>query len=131
MTVTPILAFLLAAAAPSPPVQPPAQVGECRTLRGRAFLANGTPSVRMWVVGTRRILGVVQQDESYGDLPAPLRHAWDRSGGERWHTDVYGNFTVCAVTRSRPGHMQMVRIAGARNLLARPREQRAPGGPRP
>src|SRR3712207_5329027 len=111
MTLASLLAFsLLAAIGSADSAQLPAQVGDCRTLRGRAFLANGTPSVRMWVVGTRRILGVTQQDESYDELPVALRLAWDRSGGERWQTDVYGNFTVCAVTRSRPGHMQMVRI---------------------
>ncbi|HEX8669244.1 MAG TPA: hypothetical protein VF727_12825 [Allosphingosinicella sp.] len=118
---TVILPALLLATAPPPPVQLPPRPGECRTIRGRAFLTNGSPSVRIAVVGTKRILGVVQQDLTYGELPAPLRRAWDSRGAAAWQTDVFGDFTVCAVTRSRPGRMQLVRIAAARKLNSRSR----------
>ena len=85
-------------------------------------LWNGTPSVRIWVVGTRRILGVVQQDETFDDLPANIRQVWDAKGDEAmWNTDLFGDFRVCAVTESRPGWMQMVKVEQARGLRVQPR----------
>src|ERR1700754_4715838 len=43
----------------------------CRTVHGRISAANGNPSIRIWVVGTKRMLGVGSQDDlSLNDLPA-------------------------------------------------------------
>jgi hypothetical protein len=95
----------------------------CRTVHGRMSLANGTPSVRIWVIGTRRILGVVQPNERFDDLPANVRAIWSRGGDEvMWATDLYGDFRVCPVTPSRPGRMQMVTLVSATGLVARRRE---------
>jgi hypothetical protein len=85
------------------------------------FMANGTPSVRIWVVGTRRILGVVQQDESLNDLPANIRRAWHVHGDEAmWASDLYGAFTVCGGV-SRPGRMRMVSVREGSQLQVRVR----------
>lgn len=65
----------------------------CRTVRGRMFLSNGTPSVRIWIVGTHRVLGVIQQDESFGDLPANIRQLWDSHGDiAMCSTYLFGDF---------------------------------------
>ena len=34
-------------------------VGECFEFHGRMFVSNGTPGVRIWPVGTKRLLGVL------------------------------------------------------------------------
>src|SRR5438094_9241540 len=48
-------------------------VGPCFTVRGRMYAANGSPSYRIWVVGTRRILGVHEGvGASACVVPAPL-----------------------------------------------------------
>lgn len=95
---------------------------DCRTVRGRMSLANGTPSVRIWVVGTHRVLGVVQQDESFGDLPANVRHLWAAHGDDAmWSSDLFGDFRVCPVAVNKPGHMQLVRLNEATRLTVRPR----------
>jgi hypothetical protein len=111
-----IAALCAIAASPATASEP------CRIVHGRMSLANGTPSVRIWVVGARRVLGVVQQDESFDDLPANIRHLWAAHGDEAmWSSYLFGDFHVCPVTKSRPGRMQIVRVEGATNLRIRPR----------
>jgi hypothetical protein len=81
------------------------------------FLANGAPSVRIWVVGTHRILGVVQQGERFDDLPAEIRTAWSADGeAAMWERPLFGDFRVCPLTPSRPGRMQSVHVEGGRRL---------------
>jgi hypothetical protein len=95
----------------------------CRTVHGRMSLANGTPSVRIWVIGTHRVLGVVQQDESFENLPAAIRAVWSTKGDDAiWATDLYGDFRVCALTARRSGRMQMVVVTSGTRLVGRPRE---------
>ncbi len=96
--------------------------GGCGTVHGRMTLWNGTPSVRIWVVGARRVLGVVQQDERFDDLPANIRRLWAAHGNDAmWSSDLFGDFALCPVTRSEPGRMQLVRVVGATSLHVRPR----------
>lgn len=111
-------ADLAPAAAPIPPCRAhPDLVGPCRTVHGRLFFANGTPSKRIWVVGTRRILGVSERPSSGGEglegLPANLRAAL---AGHPFGIRLYGDFEVCPFTRQRPGWMQFVCVARATRL---------------
>ena len=86
------------------------------------FLANGTPSVRIGVIGARRVLGVVQPHEAFSDLPANIRTLWNAKGDEAmWRSDLVGDFRVCPVTRARPGRMRMMTLKSAQNLRLRPR----------
>jgi hypothetical protein len=112
-----LAALLLALAA-----QAAAASESCRTVHGRMDLWNGTPSVRIWVIGTHRVLGVEQRDEKLDDLPAEVRRIWSGKDPETdWRTSIYGDFTVCPVAAYQPGRMQHVRLAGAQHLSARPR----------
>jgi len=124
--IVPLLALLVAelAEARPPPLcrAHPERVGACRTVHGRLFVANGTPSTRIWVVGTRRILGV---REYYGPdggevvaVPAGVRRAL---GSNPFLTQVYGDFEICPLSRQRRGWMQSVCVASARRLHARRR----------
>ena len=109
------MAILLTAA-------PPHTSPTCRTVHGRMALWNGTPTVRIWVVGTRRILGVAQQDEAFDRLPASVRKLWDGKNPDAdWSTVIYGDFKVCALAPGRPGRMQEVEVMDARRLVLRPR----------
>ena len=84
-------------------------------------LSNGTPSVRIWVVGTSRVLGVVQQDERFGDLPANVRNLWAAHGNEAmWASSLFGDFRVCPITKSKPGRMQLVSLKEATSLRLQP-----------
>jgi len=95
-------------------------LGGCHHVRGKMFLANGTPGVRIWVVGTRRVLGVTQQDESLEKLPQNIRDAWhDRNGARDGGVDLYGDFEVCPLAAQHAGRMQPVWVRSSRNLVAR------------
>ncbi len=94
----------------------------CRVVRGQLFLTNGTPSVRIAVTGTRRILGVIQQDQTINQLPvspALLKRLLNQKPNE--DLAIYGDFNVCAITKSVPGVMQMVRVKSASGLVVKPR----------
>jgi hypothetical protein len=89
------------------------RVGDCREIRARVTYANGNPSVRIWPIGTQRILGVRESDPPL--LPDELarRLSWDHA--------VYGSLRVCPLVKERPGHMQIVCVASAQDLAVRPK----------
>ena len=88
----------------------PGVVDRCRTVHGRLFVSNGTPSMRMWPVGTQRILGVLPSEEEL--VPDVVkRHA-------NFETRLYGDFEVCPFTREKAGEMQFVCVESASNLVA-------------
>jgi hypothetical protein len=86
----------------------------CFSVRGRLAIGNGTPSCRIWIVGTKRILGIEEkstpQDEESPMMPDTLRNL---VGFDRY---VFGDFTVYPVTKALPGRMQIVRVTKASNL---------------
>src|SRR5215470_7968732 len=45
-------------------------MGKCFELHGRMFVSNGTPSVRIWPVGSKRLLGVLPAEQEI--LPSCL-----------------------------------------------------------
>lgn len=81
-------------------------------------LYNGAPSVRIWRVGTKRILGVSEQRfavEGYCNLPPAIANRL------AWESDLFADFVVCPFTREQPGVMQLVCVDSATNILVRPR----------
>lgn len=87
----------------------PAVVGECFSVHGRIRVYNGTPGIRIWIIGTKRLLGVIPSENEI--MPQEvLKHL--ASG-----TDIFGDFVVCPFTKQKEGHMQMVCIESASNLV--------------
>ena len=97
----------------------PGLAGACYSVRGRLNLYNGSPGVRIWVVGTRRVLGVIDHGcEGEGcSLPDEIvsRVSMD--------TNLFGDFVVCPFTADRPGVMRSVCVDSGTNLDPRPRGQ--------
>jgi len=93
--------------------------GPCFDLRGRVSLSNGNPNVRIWRVGTGRILGIVGVacDEHPCGPSAMPDILWKQL--EKEH-DLYADLTVCPITKEREGWMQLVCIDSARNVANRP-----------
>jgi hypothetical protein len=84
---------------------------------------NGTPSVRIWQVGTRRILGVSEgrfQREGFRNLPE------DIAAQLSWESELYADFEVCPFTQDRPGVMRLVCVQSARNRVVRARRDDSP-----
>jgi len=93
--------------------------GPCYQVRGRMSLANGTPSVRIWPVGTKRIIGVSEGRfylEEYANVPDELvrQLTWDNA--------MFADFTVCPFTDDKPGVMRLVCVESAENVEIRERK---------
>jgi hypothetical protein len=109
------LAFVLLAS-PAAAAEAP-----CRTVHGRLSLWNGNPTVRLWVVGTHRVLGVAQPNGTLEDLPPEILRLWAAGGNDAmWASELYGDFRVCPLAPERPGRMQGVRLESGRNLVLKP-----------
>ena len=88
-------------------------VAACFTLHGRLSLWNGSPSLRIWRIGTGRILGV--RTETTPENVSAL------FGDDPFATNIYGDFDVCPFTKEKAGEMQMVCIESASHLSAKER----------
>jgi hypothetical protein len=90
----------------------PGIVDRCFTIHGRIRYGNGKPGLRIWRIGTNRMLGVLDSENEM--LPDNLARRLDGFG-----TDVYGDFEVCPFTKLREGEMQMVCIESASHLVTK------------
>ncbi len=80
----------------------PRVVGKCFSFRGRARFGANLTSMKIWMIGTQRVLGVRGEAPTPENLDAIFR---DDLGAE-----VYGIFTVCPCTPYQKGVMQFVCI---------------------
>ena len=97
-------------------------VGACFTVHGRLFVSNGTPSVRIFRIGTTRILGVLdRQSQAEGaEVVPPAVDSLLKP--DPFSTDVDGDYEVCPFDRTELGRMQMVCIESASHLVAQHRQ---------
>jgi hypothetical protein len=98
----------------------PQLIGKCFKVRGRLSTYNGNPAVRLWRIGTGRVLGVSDQRFSlpgYRNIPEDLAKQLDGQN------NIYGDFLVCPFTRPRPREMQLMCIESAQNIVVKKREQ--------
>lgn len=87
----------------------PQLVGACFSVHARLSAYNGAPSLRIWPIGTHRLLGVLKDEEPLS-IPENIRNliGFDK--------DIYGNFLVCPFTRTKPDYMQIVCVESASNI---------------
>ena len=94
----------------------PHLVGECFTFHGTLRLYNGNPTYRIWRVGTKRILGVLCDEDPI--VPANLESAVSEgSKASWWNRDFSGDYEVCPFTAAKLGWMQFVCVEKASNLV--------------
>ena len=92
--------------------------GSCFSVRGRLSVYNGAPAVRLWKVGTKRVLGVSEQrfaEEGYRNIPEDLKAQLNQD------VEIFGDYIVCPFTPQRKGEMQLVCIEEGKNLEVRKR----------
>lgn len=97
----------------------PAVRQPCFTVRGRLAYWNGSPSARIWVVGTDTMLGVSDSHALPGFEQMPM----DVQGRLNWETELFGSYTFCPFTPEQPGVMQLGCIQTAENLRAEKRSK--------
>lgn len=85
-------------------------VDSCFMVHGRIQYGNGTPSLRIWRIGTNRMLGVFDPENEI--IPDNLATQLTGFG-----VAVFGDFEVCPFTKSQPDAMQMVCVESARHLV--------------
>jgi len=93
----------------------PKVIGACYVVHGRATYGPGTPALRIWPIGTKRMLGVTAGPVA-DDADDPIAP----SNMLRFTSDVeaiFGDFEVCPFTPDRNGHMQMVCVQSATKLV--------------
>jgi hypothetical protein len=86
-------------------------------VHGRLCAYNGNPTLRIWIVGSKRILGVsASEGKEEEAMPKPLLDIFQ--DGDGWFTrELCGDFTVEPIQPDRKGHMRPVRILSVKNLV--------------
>jgi hypothetical protein len=94
-------------------------IGKCFTVHGKLSIYNGTPALRLWKAGTRRLLGVSEQRfavPGYRNVPENIEQQLNQD------VALFGDFMVCPFTHQRPAEMQLVCIESGKNLVVRKRQ---------
>ncbi len=95
--------------------------GPCFNVRGRLSFYNGNPSMRIWPVGTNRLLGVSEGRfnlPEYANMPPEII---EKLGG--FDNKLFADFTVCPFENDKPGVMRLICVESAKNIFVRPRER--------
>jgi hypothetical protein len=92
----------------------PHLVGPCFTFRGSFGLWNGNPTFRISRTGTKRILGVLCDEDPI--IPVNLKVWLNDPSNSQWDRDFRGDYEVCPFTPSKPGVMQFVCVEKVSNL---------------
>jgi len=101
---------------PKPCREHPQVNSPCFTVHGRMRLYNGTPCVRIWPIGTHRILGVSENrfyNAEYANLPPELSKLL------RGENEIFADFIVCPFMPDEPGVMRLVCVDSASNIVVR------------
>jgi hypothetical protein len=95
----------------------PDLIGPCFTTRGRLTAWNGSPTFRIWRIGTKRMMGLT--DRMFPSDQVVLPESLD--GQVDFDVEAYGDFVVCPITTDVPGKMQLVCVESAQNLIFKDR----------
>lgn len=98
--------------------QHPQLIGKCFTVHGRLSVYNGAPAMRIWKVGTKRMLGISEQRfavQGVRNVPETIQNQLNQD------IEIFGDFLVCPFTRPRAGEMQMVCVEEGKNLRVQKR----------
>jgi hypothetical protein len=116
---------VIANAASLPPCESsPKLVGTCFTVHGRLEDDyQGVFTSRIWVIGTHRLLGIMdvwQMKENRDSplLPGNIQDLMDE--GPKRPYFVFGDFRVCPFSRERRGWMRFVCVQNGKNLFRTP-----------
>ena len=113
----------------------PKNASACYWTHGRLTFCCGTPAVRLWRIGTHRVLGIYSGPEAYDaargeiiegdnenpDLPGALSRAVSRfrAKSEDHLPVVFGDFEVCPLEQEQPRTMQAACIEAAKDFTLR------------
>jgi len=95
----------------------PKVVGKCMTFYGPLAVYSGSPSLRIWPVGTKQLYGLrgTGADPENVALPEKLRELLASNPRE-----VNGKWEVCPLEAERPNQLRIVCLESASELRAVP-----------
>ncbi|MFV3372030.1 hypothetical protein ACNFH5_27995 [Pseudomonas sp. NY15435] len=86
----------------------PAVVGQCKSVKGTIALHNGTPSIRIHLDKSKRVLGVIPAENEI--MPQDLKEEIS------FEQSVHAQLLVCQLSPRRTGTMQSVCVESASNI---------------
>ncbi len=96
----------------------------CYWTHGRLGCGNGTPSCRLWKVGTHRLLGILSGPSELGKDDLDNEHPEFPKNVERAlalgtpnQNRIFADFEVCPLEPDVPGVMQSACIEAAKNIV--------------
>ncbi|MGC2163200.1 MAG: hypothetical protein WA634_14910 [Silvibacterium sp.] len=94
----------------------------CYWTRGQLKFWEGTPSLRLWKIGTRRILGIYSGPATYpGDLDGDNEHPElppnVQAKLKPFENQIYADFEVCPLEPEKPKTMQAACLEAAKNIV--------------
>jgi hypothetical protein len=108
----------------------PAIADSCYKTHGRLGVYNGTPSWRLWEIGTTHELSIFSGPAGYAcdmrgscldnespHLPPQLQRAFDSVQNPIYEITVFADFEVCPLEPHTEGHMQAACIESAKHLV--------------
>jgi hypothetical protein len=91
------------------------------TVHGRLRNYNGSATMRIWIVGSKRVLYVGAESPASEKINKLFRE------GSHWFThDIYADFTVEPLEPDIKGHMRPVRILAVDKMVIIPKEKIVP-----
>jgi hypothetical protein len=92
----------------------------CYWTHGRLGFYNGNPSLRLWKIGTHRVLGIYSgpsvsrygEDSGDPELPGDVYRTF-----KPMVNNIFADFEVCPLEAERQGAMQAVCIEAAKNIV--------------
>lgn len=85
--------------------------GPAYVVHGRLSTSCGTPGCRIWVIGSKRILGVAESGQENSFMPVKLQALLSTENL------IFGDFTVVPLADDEPGVMRPVCVTAAKNLV--------------
>ena len=104
------------------PCKIPANAISCYWTHGRLIAGNGTPSFRLWKVGTHRVLGIysgpsVDRYNSLDNEDPALPTNLDKYNFPE--DTVFADFEVCPLEPEKTRHMLAACIESAKNIVVK------------
>lgn len=102
------------------PCRTPQNANSCYWTHGRIGYYNGTPAIRLWKIGTNRLLGIYSGpsvdrfglDNENPQLPPNVADKFDPTKNQ-----IFGDFEVCPLEPERQGAMQAACVESAKNVV--------------
>jgi hypothetical protein len=102
------------------PCKTPENAASCYWTHGRLTYGNGTPALRLWKIGTHRLLGIYSgpsvnpssMDNENPELPANIAAKF-----HPFENRIFADFEVCPLEPERRGAMQMACVESAKNIV--------------